>query len=177
LSKLKKGNLAYNTPEKMKTGSTARVVARIGADNISVQTLESGMPADQGTKTETEQTPVSTKMKMTLNSADFDITPLSTEEQIVGGDTPTQWEWDIVPKHSGTLRLHLAAVVELRNLSRDFTTVDRDIAVRVDPVDAATKFAQANGVWILTTLGAAIAALWAWFKKRKKEKAHTWETP
>ena len=177
LATLKKGNLAYNTPERMKTGSTARVTARIGAGDISVQTLESGMPADQGTKTEAEQTPVSTKMKMTLKSADFDITPLSSEEQIVGGDTPTEWEWDIAPKHSGTSHLHLAAVVELRNISRDFTTVDRDIAVQVDPIDAVTKFVQANGVWILTTLGAGIAGLWAWLKKRKKAKTPSWETP
>lgn len=45
LAKLKKGNLAYSAPEKMKTASTARVTARIASDRISVQTLESGMPA------------------------------------------------------------------------------------------------------------------------------------
>jgi hypothetical protein len=76
------------------------------------------MPADRGTKTEIETTPVSTKMKMTLKGADFDITPLSSEEQIVGGGSPTEWEWDVVPRHAGTLRLHMAAVVELKNLSR-----------------------------------------------------------
>lgn len=177
LATLKKGNIAYNTPEKMKTGRTARVIARIGAGNISLQTLKSGFPADQGTKIEIAPTPVSTKMKMMLKSADFDITPLSSEEQVIGGDTPTEWDWDVSPKRAGTLHLHLAAVVELRNLSRDFTTVDREIAVQVDPFGAVSKFAEANAVWILTTVGAGFAGLWAWWKRRKKPKVPTWETP
>ena len=177
LAKLKKGNLAYNTPEKMKTGQTAHVIARIGSDKVPIDTLESGMPTDKETKTATAPTPVSTKMKMALKSADFDITPLSSEEQLVAGYTPTAWAWDIVPKHSGKLRLHLAAVVELNGLSRDFTTVDRDIAVQVDPVDAAEVFVKANGVWMLTTLGAGLAGLWAWLRKKKKPKQPSWETP
>jgi len=90
LAKLKKGNLAYSVPEKMKTGSTTRVTARIASDRISLQTLESGMPAGKGTTMETAATPVSAKMKMTLKSADFEITSLSSEEQMVGGDLPTE---------------------------------------------------------------------------------------
>lgn len=177
LAKLKKGNLAYNTPEKMKSGHTAHVTARIASEKVSIQTLKSGMPTDQGTKTEITATPVSTKMKMTLKSADFDITPLSSEEQIVAGDMPTQWEWDIAPKHSGKGRLHLAAIVELNQLSRDFTTVDRDINVQVDPVDAAETFVKNNLIWILGTLGTAFAAGGAWWKRRKKPKVPAWQVP
>jgi hypothetical protein len=177
LAKLKKGNLAYNTPERMKTGTSARITARIGSDRISLPALESGMPAGQGTRTETEATPVSARMKMTLKGADFEITPLSSEEQIVGGDLPTEWEWDVVPKHAGTLRLHLAAIVELKNLSRDYATVDKEIAVQVDLVDAVSKFAAANAVWILGTLGAGVTGLWAWWKRRRKSKAPDGPTP
>jgi hypothetical protein len=174
---MKKGELAYNTPQKMKTGQTAHVIARIGPKGVSLKTLEAGMPTGNDTTTAISPTPVSTKMKMTLKSADFDITPLASEEQFVVGDSPTTWEWDIIPKHSGKLGLHLAAVVELNNLSKDLTTVDREIAVQVDPVDAAAKFAKENGVWMLTTLGAAIAGGWAWLKRRKKSKAPAWENP
>lgn len=177
LAMLKKGNLAYSTPEKMKSGHTAHVTARIGSGKVSVQTLESGLPTDQGAQTGIAVTPVSTKMKVTLKGADFDITPLSSEEQIVAGDTPTQWEWDVVPKHSGKLRLHLAAIVELNNLSRDFTTVDREITVQVDPVDMAETFAEKNLIWILGTLGTAIVGGWAWWKRRKKPEAPSWQVP
>jgi hypothetical protein len=177
LAKLKKGNLAYSAPEKMKTGSTARVTARIGSNNISVQALESGMPAGKGSTMAAEATPVSTRMKMSLKGADFEIAPLSSEEQIVGGDVPTQWEWDVIPKHSGTLRLHLAAIVELKNLSRDYATVDKDIAVQVDLVGAVSKFAETNAVWLLGTFGAGATGLWAWWKRKKKPKPPDWQTP
>jgi len=178
LAKLKKGNLAYTTPEKMKSGHTAHVTARIGSENVSLQTLESGLPADQGATTSTSATPVSTMMRVTLKSADFDITPLSSEEQIVAGDIPTQWEWDITPKHSGKLRLHLAATVELNDLSRDLTSFDREVTVQVDPVGVAEAFTEKNLVWILGTLGTGIAAGWAWWKKRRKPKAApSWQVP
>ncbi|MBS1813613.1 MAG: hypothetical protein JSS87_01925 [Acidobacteria bacterium] len=169
LQDLKRGNLAYNTPETMKTGETARVTARIGSEKVSVATLKSGLPDDGNTTA--LSTPVSTKMKMTLKSADFDITPLSSEEQFVTGDTPTTWAWDLSPKRSGKLHLHLAAIVELNGLSKDFTAVDRDIEVKVDPLNALSTFFQSNTVWVLGVLGAAATAIWGWFRKRKSASA------
>src|SRR6185437_5633713 len=115
LNQLKKGNLAYSTPANMTMGQTKRVTASIGDPSVSVDALKAGLPADNGAAIAVAATPVSARMKMELKSADFDITPLSSEEQGVGGNTPTSWEWDIAPKHSGTLSLHLAAVVELKN--------------------------------------------------------------
>ncbi|MCU1324554.1 MAG: hypothetical protein JWM43_4203 [Acidobacteriaceae bacterium] len=171
LGKLKKGNLAYSTPQKMTTGKTAHVVARIANDTVSVEVLKSDLPSGQNEKIETAATPISTRMKMTLKGADFDITPLSSEEQIVAGNTATQWEWDIVPKHSGKLRLHLAAVVELNGLAKDFTTVDREIPVDVDPVDAVTKFISTNWQWLIATLTALGGATWKYFSSRKEKAA------
>ena len=169
LRKLRKGNLAYSTPDKMKSGETAHVVARIAGDTVSIDTLKSNLPTDPGAKIAVAATPVSTKMKMTLKGADFDITPLSSEEQIVAGDTPTQWEWDIIPKHSGTLRLHLAAVVEINDIAKDFTTVDRDIPVQVDPVDEVTGFISRNWQWLIATLTAVVGAGWKYFNGRKEK--------
>ncbi|HEU5021643.1 MAG TPA: hypothetical protein VFT60_07120 [Bryobacteraceae bacterium] len=168
LDQLKKGNLAYSTPEKMKMGQTERVTARIGAPEVSLEALKSGLSSATGTSVATAATPISARMKMELKSADFDITPLSSEEQAVGGSIPTAWEWDIAPKHSGTLRLHLAAVVELKNLSRDFTSIDRDVTVRVDPVDAVSSFMTTNWQWIIATLTAIGGAGWKFLKSRKK---------
>ena len=166
LAALKQGNLAYSTPQKMKSSETAHIVARIAGGNVSLSTLESGM-GGSATQVNTAPTPISTKMKMSLKSADFEITPLSSDEQIVAGDTPTTWEWDIIPKHSGALRLHLAATVELNNLSCDYAAIDREILVQVDPVTAVEKFVGQNLVWILGGTGTGLAALWAWWKKRR----------
>jgi len=168
-AKLKKGNLAYSTPQKMKMGHTEHVTARIGGGNVSVDALEAGLPAGNDRALAVTGTPVTTGMKMTLRSADFDITPLSSEEQVVGGKAPTTWEWDIVPKHAGQLRLHLAAIILLKNLSRDFTAVDRDIAVRVDPVDVVTNFVEGNWQWIIGTFTAIGGAAWKVLKDRRKK--------
>jgi hypothetical protein len=170
VANLKKGTLLFKPPPEMKTGQTAPIFARIGGPGVSAAAMQAGLP-DQGAAAIVQQTPVSTKMRMTLTGADFTITALSTEEQFVLGDAPTTWEWEIVPKHAGTLNLHLAAVVELDGMSRDYATVDRDIRVKVDPVNAFTTFVQANSVWVLTTLGAAVAALWGLWRKRKKAAA------
>jgi len=167
LAKLKQGNLVYNTPQKMKSSQTARITARIGSDQVSVGDLQFSLPATAGTTTATVATPITPRMKMSLKSSDFDITALSSEEQIVSGTIPTSWEWDVVPKHAGALSLHLAATVELNNLSRDFAAIDREIDVKVDPVDATEKFVGKNLVWILGGCGTGLAALWGWWKKRK----------
>jgi hypothetical protein len=168
LAKLKKGNLAYSTPTSMKTGETAHVVARIGGDGVPIATLQQGMPVDAGQKISLAGTPVSSRMKMTLKGADFDITTLSSEEQIVAGSSPTQWEWDIVPRHSGNLRLHLAAVVELNGIARDFTSVDRDIAVLVDPIDVAKTFVATNWQWLIASFITVCGAVWKYLSSRKK---------
>jgi hypothetical protein len=173
LSLLPKGNLAYSTPQKMRTGETAHIMARVGADKVSLQVLQDGMSRDEGESTSVLETLVSTKMKMTLTTADFRVTPLSSEEQFVSSDSPTTWEWEITPKRSGKLRLHLAAVVELNKVHKDYTTVDRDISVEVDTKDASIKFVERNWKWITTTLLLPlIGAVWGviWHKKKRKKE-------
>lgn len=169
LSNLKQGNLFYQTPEKLKTGQTGHVKAEIGSSEAPDDAP--GLQAGKNSVVGKAQTPISPSMRMTLKSADFDITPLSSEEQTVGGRTPTTWEWDIIPKHSGRLRLHLAATVILKNLSRDFTAVDREIAVEVDAVGAAEKFVGTNWGWFAATLTAIGGALLKLSSDRKKAKA------
>lgn len=170
VSHLKVGGLAYSFPEKMKTGQREDVVASIGSDKVPTAVLKKQIPTEEGQEVKTEQTPITPKMKMTLTSADFDITQQSSDEQMVVGNTPTTWRWTIAPKHSGKLHLHLAAIIELEDLKQDFTTVDRDVAVQVDPMDAAEKFVQNNWQWMLSGTGgvAVIGAVWKLFKRKKE---------
>jgi hypothetical protein len=171
LAALKTGTLAYNTPERMKVEQTAHIVAKIASEAVSAEALKAQMPQDAGTNTEMASTAITPKMKMTLTGADFTITPLSSEEQMVVGSVPTTWAWDIVPKHSGKLRLHLAAVIELNGMVKDFTTVDRDIAVQVDAADMVGDFVRGNWQWLIATLTALVGGLWKFFHGRKKGAA------
>ncbi|HEX2919514.1 MAG TPA: hypothetical protein VHN81_13435 [Edaphobacter sp.] len=170
VSRLKVGGLAYSFPEKMKTGQREDVVASIGSDKVPIAVLKAHVAGEDGQEVKTEQTPVTPKMKMTLTSADFDITPQSSDEQMVVGTTPTTWRWTIAPRHSGKLHLHLAAIIELEDLKQDYTTVDRDVAVQVDPLDMTEKFIQNNWQWLLSGGGgvAVAGAVWKLFKRKKE---------
>jgi hypothetical protein len=169
VSHLKVGGLAYSFPEKMKTGQRDDVVASIGSDKVPIAVLKAKVQTDDEQEVKTEQTPITPKMKMTLTSADFEITPQSSDEQLVAGNTPTTWRWTIAPKHSGKLHLHLAAIIELEDLKQDFTTVDHDVAVQVDPMDEAEKFVQNNWQWMLSGTGgvAVVGGIWKLFKRKK----------
>ncbi|WP_162400421.1 hypothetical protein [Edaphobacter sp. 12200R-103] len=167
---LRVGGLAYSFPETMKTGQQDDVVASIGSDKVTAAALQAHVAAaEPGQAVNLEQTPITTKMKMTLTSADFDITPQSSEEQMVVGTTPTTWRWTVAPKHSGELHLHLAAIIELENLQQDFTTVDRDVAVQVDPLNAVETFIENNWQWLLSGSGgvAVVGTVWGFFRRKK----------
>jgi hypothetical protein len=171
MQKLQDGKLAYSTPVSMRTGDSATVVARIGGSAVSADAMKAGMPQEPGSTVATATTKVSTKMKMALRSADFDITPLNSEEQAIGGSDPTEWQWTIAPKHSGKLQLHLVATVELKDLQRDFASIDRDIQVQVNEKGAVGAFIEKNWQWLYATVGAALLALvrFLWARRKKAD--------
>jgi hypothetical protein len=170
VSDLKTGTLAYHFPEKMKTGETAPVLATIATGRVTEEQLMEVFSAADRPGVQTAKTPVTPKMKMTLTSADFEITPQSSDEQIVVGTTPTEWRWTILPKHSGKLQLHLAAIIELENLKQDFKTVDREVDVRVDAVNAVESFVGNNWQWLISGTGglAIVGGLWNRVRRKKQ---------
>jgi hypothetical protein len=171
LKRLRAGNLAYSTPAKMKTGQTQQVTARIAAASVPASELTNGLPGEQ--KNVITPLKISTKMKMTLSGPDFTITPLSPVEQFVDNESPTQWQWDVKPNKAGKLHLRLAAVVELKEISKEFETIDREIAVQVDPVDEVSAFWKGNWQWIIATLTALVGAIWRWLARRKTSLSAT----
>ncbi|MFZ1241761.1 MAG: hypothetical protein WAV66_20730, partial [Anaerolineae bacterium] len=80
-SRLAAGRILYNPPEEMTEGERERVEVRI-TQNMTASLTEglkgSGAPR-------IEQIPVASFMKVRLTSDSFDITPVSSEEQIVAG--------------------------------------------------------------------------------------------
>ncbi len=166
---LHKGNIAYNAPDKMKTGESAIITAAIGSDTVSLQNLKAGLPQGPNTTTASLPTLVTTKMKVTLTGPDFTITKLSSEEQVVVGDDPTTWKWSVKPKRSGSLTLHLAAIIEMKAGAKDYKTVDSAITVKVDPLDASEEFMKENWQYLLGSLG-GLGAIAGWLKRKKKSE-------
>ena len=169
LGKLDHGEVAFSVPVKMKTGESSTVIARIGNSEISADALQKGMARENST-TQVQETPISLKMKMELTGSDFKIEQLSSEEQIVGGQDPTTWEWEITPKKSGQLHIHLYASIEIKGANKDITTLDKDIPVKVDLVYEGKAFVIKNWKWVWTTVGAAIGFGWRRAKGESKQE-------
>jgi hypothetical protein len=152
----------------MKTTESKIVVASIGSSKVAPSDV-TGSAQTNGGQVATQAVLTTPVMKMTLTSADFEIKPLSDEEQMVAGTTPATWRWEIRPLHASTLRLHLVAVVEIESLKRDLTAADREVTVTVDRPAAIADFVKKNWQWFLGgSAGALITGAWGLLKKLRK---------
>ena len=171
LTQLTQGRIVYNPPEEMQFGQPERVEVRISLDpeaNLESGLQGSGLPVE-------EQIPVSTFMSVRLTGPAFEITSLSSEEQIIAQDTYTQWSWDVVPVRSGEQRLTLTVTARVKlpdfgEEARDLPIIEREITVKVTPVQAAVNFFNQNLPWIGPALLAAVGGAlgWAWRQRRRR---------
>lgn len=167
LKRLRSGRLAYNPPSTMKMHQSLTITARIGGEQVSTGTLTQGL-GEAGQGVQIAPTQISTQMKMVLTSNDFVIKQLSSDEQFVDETNPTEWSWQIEPKHPGKLSLHLAAIVEVGTLQKDYAAVNRQIDVKVNPAGSFVQFFDDN--WqkaLYAILAALLAYAWQSFLKRK----------
>jgi hypothetical protein len=115
-------------------------------------------------------------MKVVLTSPDVEIKPLSPEEQFVDDASPTSWEWDIRSNAVGRHQLRLAAIVKVLDAQKEWTALDREIVVTVNPYGSVARFFEANWQWLLTFIGGT-GAIGALFRKLTKKRAEPppWE--
>lgn len=168
LAELEQGQILYNPPAEMQRGARERVEVRISLNPEEVLSEDlqgSGEPVQ-------EAIPVARFMTVRLTGPGFEITPLSSPEQVVARDAYTQWAWDIVPLESGEQRLSLTVTARVKipgfgDEARDIEIIEREILVQVTPVQATLDFLGGNLEWIGPAVLAALAALggWAWRRR------------
>lgn len=145
LKKLSSGQILFNPPAEMKVGVQERVEVRI-AKTITAD-LYKGLRGSG--KPQVEIIEIGSFMKVRLTGDDFNIKPLSHEEQIVGGNRAAQWEWDVIPLKSGIhfLTLHVTVRLKLPNGDEeliDHPVFDKQIKVHVNPIYSGKKFIISN---------------------------------
>ena len=158
LARLPVGRILFNPPADMKVGRTERIEVRIAQDeatNLTEGLKGRGAP-------DIEPIKVSTFMKARLVGDSFAITPINEAEQLVAGDTFTEWAWDVTPLRGGDQKLNLIVTVRLQLPSvgeetRDYPVIDRSVHVQVDPVFAARRFVDDNWQWLISVLAIPIA--------------------
>ena len=172
IKKLTPGRILFNPPEEMKVGVKEKVEVRI--TKTLTEDLSKGLKGSG--KPQIEQIRVGTFMKVRLMGDNFDIKPLSNEEQIVAGEGFTQWEWDVVPLKSGIQYLILGVTVRLKlpngaEEKKDYPVFDRRIEVKVNLPYTINKFIKSYWQWIITAVLLPIIGWFAnkWRKSRKKK--------
>jgi len=153
-ARLAAGHILYNPPDTMRVGQKERVEVRITqgmTETLVVETVRGrGAPV-------VEQIPVSTFMKVRLTGDAFAIIPLSSEEQVVIGDSYTEWMWDVTPQRAGerTLTLLVTARVLLAGFpaeQRDLKIIERPIKVAVNPIWAGQDFVRENKAVLISAI-------------------------
>ncbi len=171
-ARLAAGRILYNPPQEMTVGQRERIEVRI-TPSMTADLAENLQ--GRGTP-QVEQIPVSSFMKVRLTGDGFEITPLSSEEQIVVSDTYTQWSWDVVPQKAGEQRLVLIVTARIKlpgytDEQKDLDVLERNIDVRVDAVYSIQSFFRENQDWIFPSVlipFVTAAGAWLWKSHTKR---------
>ena len=172
LAALEVGELAFNTPDQMHVGETRvlQLVLALGlpASKVAALVVEAGTV--QGAAVRVAPT---MEARLTGDEA-FAVTPITTEEQAMSHDGPTEWRWNVLSDRPGRHRLHLTVTgllkVEASEKRRTLKTFDREIEVRVAPAQEGRKWVSlATALGALAVAGGGLA-LWRW---RRRKRAHS----
>ena len=166
LKELPMGNILFNPPKEMEVGGTELVEVRITqniTENLTKGLEGRGDPLINETK-------ISATMKVRLTGKNFKIVPQSEEEQIIGSDRYTEWEFYVTPLKPGIQTLHLTYYVILSIPPYDDSKVKgyevgyREINVVVNPA----RFLESHWQFIVATLLTIVGLIIAVIAIRKK---------
>jgi hypothetical protein len=95
-------------------------------------------------------------MEATLASEDFEVTPLSPEQQFVAAGQDTEWLWEIKPKRTGKLRLFLtlSALINVagQNNAYKVKTFKRTLTINVTFATRVGNFMKGTWQWLWTAV-------------------------
>lgn len=173
------GKIAFEAPVEMKLDETKVVEVRI-AKKLN-QDLTEGLAKTGGHIEVEDINEVAPTMSATLQGSAFQITPLSKEDQVIAEDNFTAWDWTVHPTDWGNQTLYLAVCVRLqvrndKEEKRCSPVYQREIAVEVAPMYAATHFIANNMVYTFGLLGSGASALFGgivWIIRRAKKPKTT----
>jgi len=177
---LKTGAIQYDVPQQMTIGQPSAVT-------VTIYGYQAPVPATTDPQ-QTAPLKVSNFMRVTIaqndNPDEFTITHgQNADEQFVPVNGSAAWSWTVTPKHLGkNLKLQLQAFVLYSDpklgIQQSFPASSREVTVVAEGVkgivsNARDSFWSDPSVWIKYMLPggagfAALAAIVAWWVKRKK---------
>jgi hypothetical protein len=159
---LNPGVLFISAPTEMRVAVPQTFVLRIAPANQSAE-ISSDLPT--GGQTSTSTIHLTPTMRATLAGSGFTIQSNSSEEQIIGGGSYTEWSWQVTPLESGNRELVATVYVEIDGKVKG---VAKRWPVHVS-ANAGRSFSQFLGTywqWLLTTLIIPLVLFW---RRQKKQ--------
>jgi hypothetical protein len=136
---------------------------------------EGSMPPGTSLPAELAEIRCSAVAQARLTGQQFQISAISTEEQLVLPHKTT-WEWEVTPKAEGTYPIYLSidAIVtygdgQVGHSTKKATvkTFERSVLVRVPRLDRVKEFSAENWQWLWTAVAVPVAG-WFWVRFRRR---------
>lgn len=173
LEKMKEANISFNTPPSMNLKEIVEIQLVLSLMK-QIEELEQMIEA-KGEK-ESARINVSNRMEARLSSTDFEINAIMPEEQAITLSGVTEWKWEIKPKRTGNLRLHLTLTaiftVDGEKTKRAIRTFDKTIEIQVTLWQTTSTFISQNWQWLWTAIIIPIGG-WLLSRWRKRKKTTT----
>jgi hypothetical protein len=164
------GRILFDPPAAMKQGRKERVTVRISKN--ALEDLKKDIPPDRNTTI--DKIDVLPFMTVKLSGGDaFQVESLEKkEDQFVGADRFTDWNYDVTPSKSGEQELDLAVGVRIKLPTggeevRFYPLYERKVKVSVSVWYSTTHFVSDHWEWIAGTVLIPLL-VWAWNNRKKK---------
>jgi hypothetical protein len=166
VAKLPVATVAFNTPNELGRGETATIKLLLSPATISIADLEKRV--DEAGEKSGAHVKYSRVMEATLASEEFDVTPLSTQQQFVAAGQETEWLWQVKPKRTGKLHLFLTlnAIIKIGDQTNAYKvkTFSRTLTINVSLGTHIRDFVKANWQWAWT---AVLVPVGLWLYRRR----------
>jgi hypothetical protein len=170
IKRMEKANIAFNAPKTLNRDATVMIHLLLSMSQGSGDL--SKMVKGKGER-ETAIVPVTQIMQAHLSGPNFQVTPITPEEQPISRFDKTEWKWNVKPTSVGEQALNLAlnAVVTAAGNERKMTvrTFDHVIFVEVTAGQQVTEFFSGNWQWLWAAIAVPIAGA-VWQTKLRKSR-------
>jgi hypothetical protein len=166
VARLPVATVAFNTPTELGRGETATIKLLLSPATISIAELENRV--DEAGQKSGAHVKYSRVMEAKLASEDFDVTPLSPEQQFVAAGQDTEWLWQVKPTRTGVLHLFLTlnAIIDVGDQTGAYKvkTFSRTLTIDVSLGTHVRDFVAGNWQWLWT---AVLLPVGLWFHRRR----------
>lgn len=175
LAQLNWANVVFSAPANMTLQQTYEVTFLMSVAE-SVAELKNRLAADSNVRSDTIR--VSDIMDVNLVGPNFEITPITPQQQPVSGISSNEWRWEVSPKRTGQVKLYLTVnailTIDGQGNNKVLRTFTKNIDVDVSPQQHVANFITTHWQWLFTAIIIPLVIyLWSEKQRKKKQQAET----